>query len=73
MPLTYRVDWACGLNDNCTDEVSAKDRPDAQRKARRISKKLGKCFVVAYEGDKSVGHIPYYDGYQYPAGIEGRV
>jgi hypothetical protein len=41
--------------------------------ARRISRKTGFAYVVAYADSQSIGHMPYSDGILDKAGIDGSV
>ena len=72
--LTYFADY-----DRPTDTGPEYVRKDAASKreacaiARSASQLFGSAYVVAVEGDRQVGHIPYFDGVRDVAGIDGKV
>lgn len=48
-------------------------KADAERIAADRSREHHSAYVVAFDGDESVGHIPFYDGQKDASGIDGRV
>lgn len=70
----YEVDYTSVDDPNNVQRVPApRGRQQAMAIARRISRKTGFAYVVAYSDSQTIGHMPYSHGILDKAGIEGSV
>ncbi|RCK37304.1 hypothetical protein [Thalassospira xiamenensis] len=70
----YEVDYTSVDDATNVQRIPAPGgRLQAMAIARRISRKTGFAYVVAYADSQSIGHMPYSDGILDKAGIDGSV